>query len=127
MASTIEFELTGDQAAAKQVVLAALSAEGWTATPRDDWNFTLVRGSKAKSFWLGAMAGKDFYLAFDLGFTVDPNGHLVVRLSRDSVSSALRGGAIGASKASGTFSATSDVIGNAATHAGIFAATRNIG
>jgi hypothetical protein len=127
MASSIEFELTGDQEAAKQLVLGTLSANGWAVTARDAWNFDITRGKKGKSMWLGAMAGNDFYIPFTLGFSADPNGHLVARLSRDSVMGAVRGGAIGASKAATVFGETADTIGNAATTAGIFAATRNIG
>ncbi|MDP9026134.1 MAG: hypothetical protein M3N46_01085 [Actinomycetota bacterium] len=127
MASTIEFELTGDAEGAKQLVLAALSNSGWTVNAKDAWNFEITRGSKGKSLWLGAMAGKDFYIPFSLGFSSDPNGHLVARLSRDSVMGAVRGGAIGASKAATVFGETADTIGAAATSAGIFAATRNIG
>ncbi len=40
---------------------------------------------------------------------------------------AVRGGAIAASKAASVFGETADTIGTAATQAGIFAATRNIG
>ena len=127
MASAIEFELTGDQEAAKQLVLATLSADGWAVAAKDAWNFEITRGSKGKSMWLGAMAGKDFYIPFSLGFSADPNGHLIARLSRDSLMGAVRGGAIGASKAATVFGETADMIGTAVTQAGIFAATRNIG
>lgn len=127
MATTIEFDLTGDQEAAKQLVLSTLSADGWAITGKDAWNFEIARGNKTKSFWLGGAAGKDFYIPFTLGFSAESSGNLVARLSRNAVGGAMRGGAIGASRAANVFGQTADAIGNATTQAGIFAATRTIG
>ena len=127
MASTIEFELTGDHVAAKQLVLSTLSSAGWGVAARDEWNYTLTRGNKTKSLWLGGAAGKDFYIPFELSFSAEQSGHLIARLSRNAVGGALRGGAIGATKTSNVFAETADLIGNTTTQAGIFAATRNVG
>jgi hypothetical protein len=125
MASVIEFDLNGDNAAAKGVVEAAASAQGFTVESTGDWTAFLTRGSSTKSLLLGAMAGKDFYLKFGLDFSLT-DGHLVARLSRDVASSALRGGVIGASKASTAFQDLADAVGAAVTQAGIFLANRNV-
>ena len=127
MASMIEFVLTGDQEAAKKVVLDATVQQGFTPTARDAWNFDLERGSNGLSIAFGALAGKSFYMKFQLGFSVDAEGRLVARLSRDATGSALRGGAIGASKAANTFQEVADAIGAATTQAGVFSANRTIG
>jgi hypothetical protein len=123
----IEFVLTGDQEAAKQVVLGATVQQGFAATPRDAWNFDLERGSNGLSIAFGALAGKSFYLKFQLGFSVDAEGRLVARLSRDAAGSVLRGGALGASKATTTFDEVANAIGAATTQAGVFAGNRNLG
>jgi hypothetical protein len=125
MAAVIEFDVSGDQAAAKAVVQAAVAAQGFAVEPTGDWSFFLVRGSSTKSFLLGAMAGKDFYLKFGLDFSV-ADGHLVVRLSRDVASSALRGGVLGASKASTAFQQLADAVGSAVTQASVFLANRTV-
>jgi hypothetical protein len=127
MASMIEFVLTGDQEAAKQLVLGATAQQGFAATATDAWNFDIERGSNGLSIAFGALAGKSFYMRFQLGFSVDPEGRLVARLSRDATGSALRGGVIGANKAASTFQEVADAIGAAATQSGIFAANRTIG
>jgi len=123
----IEFVLTGDQEAAKKVVLDATVQQSFTPTARDAWNFDLERGSNGLTIAFGALAGKSFYMKFQLGFSADAEGRLVARLSRDATGSALRGGAIGASKASNTFQEVADAIGAATTQAGVFAANRTIG
>lgn len=125
MASVIEFDLSGDQTAAKAVVQQAVATQGFALEPTSDWSFVLTRGSSTKSLLLGAMAGKDFYLKFGLDFSV-ADSHLVARLSRDVASSALRGGVLGASRASDAFQQLADTVGAASTEAGIFLANRTI-
>lgn len=127
MASMIEFVLTGDQEAAKKVVLDATAQQGFAATARDAWNFDVERGSNGLSIAFGALAGKKFYMKFQLGFSVDGEGKLVARLSRDTAGSALRGGAIGASRAANTFQEVADAIGAATTQAGIFGGNHTVG
>lgn len=57
-------------------------------------------------------------MSFDAQFFVDDKGQLVVRLVRDLGVSALKGGAIGASKTAAAFEATSHAVGSALTNAG---------
>jgi hypothetical protein len=125
MASVIEFDLSGDQLAARQTVEAAAVAEGFAFEPSGEWSGFVTRGSSIKSLLLGAMAGKDFYLKFGLDFSAK-EGQTVARLSRDVASSAFRGGVIGASRASDAFQKLADAIGAATTQAGIFVANRTL-
>ena len=125
MASIIEFDLSGDQTAAKGIVQAAAAAQGFAVEPAGEWTSFLIRGSSTKSLLLGALAGKDFYLKFGLDFSA-VDGHLVARLSRDVASSALRGGMLGVSRASESFQQLADGVGAAATQAGIFLANRTV-
>jgi len=125
MASVIEFDLSGDQVAAKGVVQNAVTGQGFALEPTGDWSAMLTRGSSTKSLLLGAMAGKDFSLKFGLAFSAK-GGKLVARLSRDVASSAFRGGVIGASRASDAFQKLADAIGAATTQAGIFVANRTL-
>lgn len=127
MASMIEFVLSGDPAAAKQVALGATAQQGFAAVARDDWNFDLTRGSNGLTIAFGALAGKSFYLRFQLGFSSDAGGHLIARISRDTAGSALRGGVLGADRANTAFQQVADAIGAATTQAGIFVADRTIG
>ena len=125
MASVIEFTLSGDQAAARDVVLAATAAQGFAAQATNEWSYLLTRGSSTKSLLLGAMAGKGFYLKFGVDFSVAADG-FVARLSRDVASAALRGGVIGASKASDSFQQLADAVGAAVTKAGMYVADRKV-
>ena len=125
MASQIEFTLSGDQTAARDIVLAATAAQGFAAQATNEWSYLLTRGSNGKTLLLGAMAGKDFYLKFGVDFSVAVDG-FVARLSRDVAGSALRGGVIGASKASDAFQQVADAVGAAATQAGIYVANRTV-
>ena len=125
MASQIEFTLSGDQAAARDIVLAATAAQGFAAQATNEWSYLLTRGSNGKTLLLGAMAGKDFYLKFGVDFSVAGDG-FVARLSRDVAGSALRGGVIGASKASSAFQQLADAVGAAVTLAGIYVANRTV-
>ena len=125
MASVMEFTLTGDHAATRGVVLAATAAQGFAAQASNEWSYLLTRGSSTKSLLLGALAGKDFYLKFGVDFSV-ADGHLVARLSRDVASAALRGGMVGASRASGEFQKLGDGVGAAVTQAGIYLASRTV-
>jgi hypothetical protein len=125
MASVIEFDLSGDQLAARHTVEAAAVAEGFALEPSGEWSAFLTRGNSTKSLLLGALAGKDFYLKFGLDFSA-ADGHLVARLSRDVASTALRGGVLGASRAADTFQKLADAVGAATTRAGIFLANRTV-
>jgi hypothetical protein len=125
MASQIEFTLSGDQAAARDIVLAATVTQGFAPQATNEWSYLLTRGNNGKSLLLGALAGKDFYLKFGVDFSVAGDA-FVARLSRDVAGSALRGGVLGASKASDAFQQLADAVGAAATQAGVYVANRTV-
>lgn len=119
MASAHDFFLLGDHEAAKQLVTSTLQAEGFTVTMTPSGGLLAKRGSAARTFWLGAMAGKNFQVSFLVDFMVDQQGRLVARLNRNMVSGALKGGAIGAAKTDTAFQETANAIAAAAHPAGI--------
>lgn len=119
MASTYDFTLTGDPGAAHAVVFAALAAGGHRAAPLADGTFAISRGSGAKTFWLGAMAGTGFHTKFSLQF-FDGEAGTIARFTRVGALGGLKGGVIGASKTKDIFNAAARAIDEAARQAGIF-------
>lgn len=65
------------------------------------------------------MAGKGFQVSFPVAFYSDPQGHLLVRLSRQLGSGALKGGVLGANMTNNAFIATGQQLGQYFTSAGI--------
>jgi predicted dinucleotide-binding enzyme len=119
MASSYDFFISGDHNAAKTLIGDALTAEGFTISMNTDGGFHAVRGSTAATVLWGGLAGKKLHMAFDTQFFVDDRGQLVARLVRDLAVSALKGGALGASKTATAFEATSHAVGTALTNAGV--------
>ena len=114
-----DFIISGDPATARQSINSALQAQGFTVEDLPNGTTTVAsRGSKAKTFWLGAMAGKGFHVSFAVDYSQDAAGNLVARLNRDMVSGALKGGAIGASKTKTMFEETANALQNALSQSG---------
>jgi hypothetical protein len=99
--------------------VAALAASGFEVTATPDGNVLAKRGSLARTLLLGAMAGKGFQVTFPVAFYSDPQGNLIVRLSRQLGSGALKGGAIGANMTNNAFLAAGNQLGEHFTAAGI--------
>lgn len=126
MATSTEFVLDGDPTAARDLVMATLTDAGFRiedATP--GWH-KIVRGSAGRTALLGGLAGKGLHMSFLLGFGTDEQGRPTVRLDRDVATSALKGGALGASKTAEVYRQTVDAIGAATTSAGTFVASREL-
>lgn len=119
MASTYDFTLSGDPGAAHGIVFAALAADGHQAAALADGTFAISRGSGAKTFWLGAMAGKGFHTKFTLQF-FDGEAGTVARFTRVGALGGLKGGVIGAAKTNDVFDAAARAIDAATRQAGIF-------
>lgn len=117
MASTYDFALTGDPATTQQAVFDALAGAGHRISALQDGTFAVERGSGTTTFWLGAMAGKNFHTKFTLQFFVGEGGS-TARWTRVGSLGALKGGAIGHAK-------TNDVFNEAAR--AIDAHTRQLG
>jgi hypothetical protein len=105
MATSYDLFFAGDHEVAKGKFGAAFEKDGFTVQSRPDNNWVVSRGSSAKTL-LGGLAGKAFFISFEITFYVDSAGALVARFNRNLVGGVLRGGAIGAGKASTAFTNT---------------------
>jgi hypothetical protein len=106
MATSYDLFFAGDHDAAKGKFGAAFEKDGFTVQSRPDNNWVVSRGSSAKTLLLGGLAGKAFFISFEITFYIDSAGALVARFNRNLAGGALRGGAIGAGKASAAFTNT---------------------
>jgi hypothetical protein len=124
MAGTYDFFLTDTIEQARERVTAAVSAQGFTLDSTPNGGFVVSRGSMGRTLLLGAFAGKNMHLRFDIQFFSDDQQRIVVRLSRDLASGALKGGVIGASKTANSFADFVNATGAALHSAGVVAETR---
>jgi hypothetical protein len=93
-----QFFVTGDPLVVRDTLDGALAAIGFASEYSDPYTGTAKRGSKGKSFWLGAMAGKKGqYLELGLSLRAAPDGTTVVGVSRRT--SGAMGGVIGVANA----------------------------
>lgn len=117
---TIDYFLIGDHEAARQRFVEALNGQGFTLTQRPDGSFSVERGSKSATFWLGAFAGKQKqHLVFSASFFVH-EGQLVARVQRETGGGAMAG-AIGVARSNSAFAEVDQAIGQSMTNAGILA------
>ncbi len=106
MATSYDLFFSGDHEGAKHQLGTAFEKNGFTVQTRPDNNWVASRGSAAKTFWLGGLAGKSFRLTFEIAFFSASDGSLIARFNRNLAGGALRGGAIGANIANNAFNAT---------------------
>jgi hypothetical protein len=99
--------------------VAALKSAGFEVNSTPEGNLVATRGSLARTLLLGAMAGKGFQVTFPVAFYSDPVGNLLIRVSRQLGSGALKGGVIGANMTNNAFVATSTQIAEHFTATGI--------
>ena len=118
MATTYDFTLTGDPAAAQQAVIDALAAIGHRVSPLQDGTLAVERGNQTKTMWLGAMAGKNFHTRYSLQF-FPGEGTTVARFTRAGSLGALKGGAIGHAKTNDIFNEAGRAIDAHTRQAGI--------
>ena len=123
MAATYDYFVSDTLDDARNRVASAIAAQGFTLEGRPDGALTASRGSKAKTLWLGAFAGKDMHVRFEVQFYQDAD-RIVVRVSRDLVGGALKGGAIGASRLAQQFQDFANHIGTELQQAGVLVETR---
>lgn len=123
MASSYDFFISGDFEAAKALVAAAVTEQGFSIASTPVGGFVISRGSVAGTVLWGAMAGKKFHLRFDIEFFADDQGRTVARLNRGLASGMLKGGAIGASKTATAFQNLGHELGKTLTGAGVLVST----
>lgn len=120
MASTFDFTLTGDPAVAQQTVADALASVGHRLSPLQDGTIAVERGNGTTTFWLGALAGKNFHTRYSLQF-FPVEGGTVARFTRSGSLGALKGGAIGHSKTTDIFNEAARAIDAGTRQAGVLA------
>ena len=121
MATSYDLFFSGDHEAAKRALGTTFEKNGFTVQTRPDNNWVAARGSAAKTFWLGAMAGKGFRVTFEIQFFTAPDGGLIARFNRNVAGGALRGGAIGANMAKNAFNDTYTALVNDLHPTGVLA------
>jgi hypothetical protein len=117
--ATVDYFLTGDHDAARHQLATALHEQGFTVTTQRSGQWSVERGSKTKTFWLGAFAGKQQHLVFTVDF-MEHGGALVARVQRPTGQGAMAG-AVGVARSNKAFSEADQAIGTRLTQAGILA------
>lgn len=117
--ATVDYFLSGDPEVAKQHLHAALQEQGFTVTTRPTGQWAAERGSKQKTFWLGAFAGKAQHLVFTVDFMVHGD-QLVARIDRPTGHGAMAG-AVGVARSNKAFGEVDQAIGTRLTQHGILA------
>jgi hypothetical protein len=123
MASSYDYFVSDSVEDARNRVAASISAQGFGVEATPAGGFIASRGSRAKTVWLGAFAGKDMHMRFDVQFFQDGD-RIVVRLSRGLGGAALKGGAIGASRTADQFQNFANRLGTDLQQAGVLVETR---
>ncbi|WP_169165936.1 hypothetical protein [Cellulomonas taurus] len=119
--AVVDYFITGPHDAGKALLRDALARQGFAVEaelPNGGW--TVGRGSKAKTFWLGAFAGKASQrLTFTVGF-FEHQGNLVARLERES-GNGMMAGAVGVARSNEIFETTVGAVGHDLHTAGVLA------
>ena len=123
MASSYDYFLTESVDEARNRLTGLGAAAGYTAELTPNGGLALSRGNAARTMLLGAMAGKQMHMRFDIQFFSDAD-RIVARLSRDGAASALKGGVIGANRAANAFEELAASLQAGLTAAGVLAETR---
>lgn len=117
--AVVDYFIAGAHDAGKAAFRDALAQQGFAVEaelPNGGW--TVGRGSKAKTFWLGAFAGKSAQrLTFTASF-FEHQGNLVARIERES-GSGMMAGAVGVARSNDIFEETVAGIGQTLHHAGL--------
>ncbi|WP_435738002.1 hypothetical protein V5D56_05245 [Cellulosimicrobium sp. PMB13] len=117
--ATVDYFLTGDHDAARHQLASALHEQGFTVATQPSGQWSVERGSKTRTFWLGAFAGKHQHLVFTVDF-MQHDGALVARVQRPTGQGAMAG-AVGVARSNKAFSEADQAIGTRLTQAGILA------
>ena len=125
MAAGMQFVASGDGKVARDIVLDTFKRYEWRVQLKGEWEGVAERGSKAASFWGGAMAGKGGrYVELKIKVSANAQGNAVIDLIEGK--SGMSGGLIGISQAKEVYQNLYDAVGGALTSAGIFVANTKI-
>ncbi|MCL2696130.1 MAG: hypothetical protein FWE69_07380 [Clostridiales bacterium] len=115
----MQFVVSGDSMAARDLVLGVFSQCQWRVALKNDWEATAEHGSKAASFWGGAFAGKGGrHVVLSIKVSADPQGNTVIGLTE--IASGFSGGVIGVTQAQDVYQEMYNNVGIALSNAGIF-------
>ena len=125
MAAGMQFVVSGNSIAARDLVLGVFQQQQWRVTLKGDWEATAEHGNKAASIWGGAFAGKEGrHVVLNITFSTDPQGNTVINLFE--VTGGFSGGIVGVTQAREVYQAIYDNVGMALSTAGIYVANFNI-
>jgi len=109
--------VSGDPAAARNTVYAALTGQGFTLTQVDDWSADAERGSAGASIMLGAFAGKKGrHVKLHVTCQSAPEGFAITLAQGTSGAS---GGLLGVKQAADIYADIYNTVGAAFQNAGV--------
>ena len=118
MAAGMQFVVSGDKMAARNIVLGVFQQHQWRAELKNDWEGTVEHGSKSASFWGGAFAGKGGrHVILNLTVSPSPDGNTMITLIE--ATSGISGGVIGVTQAKEVYQVMYNHVGMALSNAGI--------
>ena len=119
-----QFIVSGDPAMARNTVYAALTSQGFTITPIDDWSANAERGSAGASIAFGAFAGqKGRHVKLNVSCQSTPYGFAIILTQGTS---GMSGGLIGMKQAENIYGDIYNTVGAAFQNAGILVSGGNI-
>jgi hypothetical protein len=125
MAGTYDFFLSETIDQARDRIAGLIASDGFALQATPNGGLTATRGSAGRTALLGAFAGKQMHVRFDVQF-FDDGGTIVARLTRDLASGALKGGVIGASRTADVFQQLANTVGLGLDAAGVLKETRQL-
>ncbi|HEY0216370.1 MAG TPA: hypothetical protein VGC57_08260 [Cellulomonas sp.] len=118
--ASADYFLQGPPEAAREAFAAALAEHGFTVAAQTPTGWTVARGSKAMTFWLGAWAGRTRQrLEYRVEF-FDHQGAQVARFGRDG-GAGVMGGAVGISRSNSVFAEVSQAVADRLASQGLLA------
>ena len=115
----MQFVTTGNSMAARDLVLGVFQQQQWRVALKGDWEATAEHGSKAASFFGGALAGKSGrHVVLNMAVSTTPQGNTVINLIE--ATGGFSGGLIGVGQANEVYQAMYNQIGAALSSAGIY-------
>ena len=110
MPTAYDFHLHTSVENARAAVSRSLSDQGFQVAGTPNGSLLAKRGSLGLTLFVGALAGDKMHVTFDVQFLSDGDG-AVARLNRSVAAGAIKGGALGASRAADTFQNTAHRLG----------------
>ena len=120
MAGQYDIFFSGETQAARDLVVHVIGEQGFAVEANPNGGLSARRGSTGATLLLGGLAGKNLQMTFFVEFLDGANGTLDARISRNTAASAIKGGALGASRTNNAFVDLVNAIAAAAQASGTF-------